>query len=277
MANGSTGLVIVGVVIGIVVAAQSDRVDFDRIDLPEARPIAAGSADGGTTNGSTGGSNGAGAAQPSGGSSGESPSSAGHGLDTPGVIRSVDGGRVVALTFSAGPDPTYTPQVLGILERHDVRATFCVTGEDVRSNQIVVQNIAAAGHTLCSQGDTQDFQLAQRDDVAMQQALRGALDAIEDAVPGASVPFFRAPGGGFSPELNQIAETYGHDPLGWSVDPRDWENPGARAIVEAVLDAVEPGSIVILHDGDGDRSDTVAALDPLIIELRNAGYEFVAP
>lgn len=278
MANGSTGLVIVGVVIGVVVAAQADRVDFDRIDLPEARStVAVGSADGVATSGSTGGSNGAGAEQPADGPIGESPSRAGHGLDTPGVIRSVDGGRVVALTFSSGPDPTYTPQVLRILERHDVRATFCVTGEDVRSNQIVVQNIAAAGHTLCSQGDTQDFQLAQRDDVEMQQALRGALDAIEDAVSAASVPFFRAPGGGFSPELNQIAETYGHDPLGWSVDPSDWENPGARAIVDAVLDAVEPGSIVILHDGDGDRSDTVAALDPLIVELRSAGYEFAAP
>jgi peptidoglycan-N-acetylglucosamine deacetylase len=270
--SGSTGLVIVGLAVGVVLAAQSDRVTFDGVDLPAAQPtVAAGSAGGDSTSGSdsSGQSDGS---RPDG-----SPANAGHGLDTPGVISAVGGGRVVSLTFSAGPDPGYTPQVLTILERHDVRATFCVTGEQVRTNQIVVQNIAAAGHTLCSQGDTQDYELAQRDDVAIQGELRGALDAIEEAVPGASVPFFRAPGGGFSAQLNQMAETYGHDPLGWSVDPRDWEEPGSQAIVDRILDAVQPGSIVILHDGDGDRSDTVAALDPLIRELRAAGYEFVTP
>jgi peptidoglycan-N-acetylglucosamine deacetylase len=273
MAKSSSGLVIVGLAVGIVLAAQSDRVTFDGVELPDAQPtVAAGSA-GDSTGSSAGATSGRSDGSPPDGS----PANVGSGLNTPGVISAVDGGRVVALTFSAGPDPEYTPQVLTILERHDVRAAFCVTGEQVRANQIVVQNIAAAGHTLCSQGDTQDYQLAQRDDVAIQGELRGALDAIEEAVPGASVPFFRAPGGGFSPQLNQMAETYGHDPLGWNVDPRDWEDPGPQAIVDRVLDAVRPGSIVILHDADGDRSDTVAALDPLIRELRDAGYEFVTP
>lgn len=61
------------------------------------------------------------------------------------------------------------------------------------------------------------------------------------------------------------------------MDPRDWEQPGATTIVETVLDEVDPGDIVVLHDGGRDRSDTVAALDALITGLQNKGYEIVVP
>lgn len=284
MANGSSGPVILGLVIGIVLAAQAGSIDFDGADVPEASSdVTVGSADnesaladamddttvGTSSNGGADGSTTVGSDGPS--------TTPGMGLDTPGVINSVDGGRVVALTFSGGPDPVYTQEILDVLERHNVRATFCMTGEDVRANQIVVQNIAANGHTLCNHGNTHDFRLAERDDAQIQQELRGGRNAIEEAVPGASIPYFRAHGGCFSPEVNQIAETYGHDPLGWNVDPRDWENRGPQAIADAVVDAVEPGAVVILHDGGGNRSDTVGALDLLIPELRSDGYEFVTP
>jgi peptidoglycan-N-acetylglucosamine deacetylase len=91
------------------------------------------------------------------------------------------------------------------------------------------------------------------------------------------VPFYRAPGGNFSAEVIAVAADYGQQPLGWSIDPRDWTEPGMDAIKTAVLDGVSPGSVVLLHDGGGDQSETVDALDGIITALRAAGYEFVIP
>lgn len=276
MAN-SAGLVIVGLAIGIVLAAQADELPtFDPPDLTQraTAPTASGSDEnpaGGAGSGES----------PDGQSSGAVDSvDAGppHGLTTPGVINTMDSDeRLVALTFSSGPDPEYTSQVLAALERQSVTATFCLTGEEVREHPIVVQNIVADGHTLCNQGETLAFELADRDDDAIEAEISDGLSAIEDTAPDAAVPFFRAPGGDFSAEVNQIAGDHGHQPLGWDVDPRDWERTEPEQVVRAVVDSVEPGSIVVLHDGDGDRSVTVAALDPLIEALRDAGYEFTVP
>jgi peptidoglycan/xylan/chitin deacetylase (PgdA/CDA1 family) len=96
-------------------------------------------------------------------------------------------------------------------------------------------------------------------------------------VPEIEVPFFRAPGGNFSAVVNTVAASYDQAPLGWSVDPKDWREPGAHHIYAAVMAGVAPGSIVLLHDGGGDQSDTVAALGEIISALHDAGYEFVIP
>lgn len=278
MANGA-GVAIVGVVIGIVLAVQSD--EFTPAELPELPDTTQTAADETGSSGSAESSSGESSGE---GSTGASASAAEadpgppHGLTTPGVINTLDTDqRAVALTFSSGPDPEFTPQVLERLERHGVTATFCLTGEEVRENPIVVQNIVADGHTLCNQGETLAYDLAHRDRDAIEAEISGGLDAIEGAVPDADVPFFRAPAGCFSPEVNEIAARYDLEPLGWSVDPRDWERTDPDAVVRAVMEQVEPGSIVVLHDGDGDRSVTVAALDPLIEELRGDGYTFVVP
>lgn len=282
MSNGA-GVAIVGVVIGIVLAVQADEfTPAEFPDLPDLTQTAADGDDGadGSTSGSS--SSGSGSSESSSSESSDANTGPPHGLTTPGVVNTLDNtldgeDRAVALTFSSGPDPEHTPRILEVLQRHGVTATFCLTGEEVRENPIVVQNIAADGHTLCNQGDTLAYNLSDRDDAAIEAEIRAGLEAVETAVPDADVPFFRAPGGCFSADVNKIAADYGHEPLGWSVDPRDWERTDPDAIVQAVVDAVEPGSIVVLHDGDGDRSATVAALGPLIEELRADGYDFTVP
>jgi peptidoglycan/xylan/chitin deacetylase (PgdA/CDA1 family) len=183
----------------------------------------------------------------------------------------------VALTFSSGPDPAYTPQILDVLDRHGVPATFCLIGEQVQDHPELVRRISDEGHTLCSQGLTQDAGLPHREDAEIQAEIEHGRDAIQAAAPGVGVPYFRAPAGAFSADVNDIAAAYDQTPLGWSLDPRDWKQPGAAEIVETVLGEVDPGDIVVLHDGGGDRSDTVAALDALITGLQNEGYEIVVP
>jgi peptidoglycan/xylan/chitin deacetylase (PgdA/CDA1 family) len=164
------------------------------------------------------------------------------------------------LTFSSGPDPAYTPQILDILARHDVPAIFCVNGEQAREHPDLIRLIADDGHTLCSLGMSEDLDRA-----------------IQAAAPGVEVPYFRAPGGSFSTDVNDLAVASGYVPLGWSLDPYGWEQQGVTAISDTVVDEVVPGDIVLLYDGGGDRSDTVTALDELISGLRNEGYEIVVP
>jgi peptidoglycan/xylan/chitin deacetylase (PgdA/CDA1 family) len=269
MANG-TGVAITGLIIGIVVATQAG--DFERvdIDLPDSTREWDSDTDWDADRDPDADR------EPR-----EYPTqidAGSPGVAMAGAVTSVDdGAKVVALTFSSGPDPVFTPQMLDILDRHDVPATFCVIGEQARDHPELIRRIADEGHTLCSQGLSQDLDLADLDDAGIQAEIVAAGNAIQAAAPGVAVPFFRAPGGGFSTRVNDIAEASGHAPLGWSFDPYDWQQPGVTAISDTVLDEILPGDILVLYDGGGDRSDTVAALDTLITDLRNEGYEIVVP
>ncbi|WP_162606280.1 polysaccharide deacetylase family protein [Jiangella asiatica] len=186
-------------------------------------------------------------------------------------------GRTVALTFDDGPHPDFTPQVLRILRDNEVTATFCVVGEMARNQPDLVREIVEQGHTLCDHTVSHDAKLPSRDESVIEDEIVGALAAIHDAVPDVEVPFYRAPGGNFAENVNAVAGELGQTPLGWSIDPGDWRKPGPRTIHDYVAEAIHPGAVVLLHDGGGDRSGTVAALPDLIQTLRVAGYEFVVP
>ena len=263
--NGSAGAIVIGLVIGVVLATQA--IDFGAADeggdgvddSPAAQSQPDDSDDFDRTT----------PTRVEGGQAGP-PSS--------GIITSTGRpGRNVALTFSAGPDPGSTPEVLDILDGHGVDATFCVWGTNARAEPELIRRIAAEGHALCDQGLGHDFDLSTRSDDRIRQEIGLTLDAVTATAPGATVSFFRAPGGDFSTRLNDIAAAYGQVPLGWSIDIADSAGLGARTIVDSVMDRVEPGAVILLHDGDPGRSTTVAALDTLINELHQAGYEFVIP
>ena len=198
--------------------------------------------------------------------------------DARGVIQTTGGeAATVALTFDDGPSPNYTPQVLSILDKHDIKATFCVVGRNATAHPDLMREIADRGHTLCDHTVTHDLGLPTRDGERIHTEIGGALDAIHVAVPEIEVPFYRAPGGNFATNVIDVAAGYGLEPLGWSVDPRDWTEPGADAIQTTVVEGIGPGSIVLLHDGGGDQAGTVAALDGIIIALKGLGYQFVIP
>jgi peptidoglycan-N-acetylglucosamine deacetylase len=198
--------------------------------------------------------------------------------DDMGVIQTTGTpGRTVALTFDDGPSPKHTPEVLDILGQHDVKATFCLVGTSAKEHPELVKKIANRGHTLCDHTNTHDLELPGRTETQVRTEIGSTVEYIRAAVPDAEVPFYRAPGGNFSAEVIAVAAAYGQQPLGWSVDPRDWTDSGADEILTTVLDLTAPGSVVLLHDGGGDQSETVDALDGIIAALRAAGYEFVIP
>jgi peptidoglycan/xylan/chitin deacetylase (PgdA/CDA1 family) len=182
----------------------------------------------------------------------------------------------VVLTFDDGPDPRWTPQVLDALAKHGAVATFCLVGAKAQQHPELVRAIAAAGMRLCDHSRTHDERLVTRSTDRMTGEV---VDTQHDlgGAGAAPVHYFRAPGGNWSPALLQMAADAGMQPLGWSVDPRDWKQPGVDAIVGAVQQHVHPGSIVLLHDGGGRRGQTVAALDRLLPWLTAQGYRFGFP
>ncbi|MGW6914154.1 polysaccharide deacetylase family protein [Kitasatospora sp. NPDC054939] len=194
------------------------------------------------------------------------------------VVRSTaSGGRSVALTFDDGPGGA-TGAVLDLLAQYGARATFCLVGQQVRAHPEMVRRILAAGHRLCnhSAGHPQPFAKLSHDQ-AVRQIEEAERAIVEAGGPGTQVAWFRAPGGGFTADNQRIAADHGLRPLGWSVDPRDWSRPGAAAVVATVQRELRPGGVVLLHDGGGERSQTVEALRQLLPWLAGQGYRFDFP
>ena len=186
-----------------------------------------------------------------------------------------DGSKAIALTIDDGPSPVYTPQVLGLLARYRVTATFNMIGVEVQAYPGVAREVAAAGHLIANHTWTHP-DLAELPPVLVTEQMSRATEAIH-AQTGRIPDFFRAPYGAWSPfVLAQCART-GMTPLGWSVDPRDWSRPGVASIVANIMDNTRTGSIILEHDGGGDRSQTVAALKIVIPRLLAAGYHFCTP
>jgi peptidoglycan-N-acetylglucosamine deacetylase len=186
-----------------------------------------------------------------------------------------DGPRVIALTIDDGPSPVYTPQVLRLLERYGVRATFSMIGESVSSYPAIAREVAAAGHTIVNH--TWDHANLTRLRASAQRAeIARATDAIH-AATGVRPRMFRAPYGAWSPEALNYCASERLVPLDWSVDPLDWARPGVSAIITTIMRTTRSGSIILEHDGGGDRSQTVAALQTVIPRLLDEGYRFAIP
>ncbi|MGH3797920.1 MAG: polysaccharide deacetylase family protein [Pseudonocardiaceae bacterium] len=187
-------------------------------------------------------------------------------------------GRVVALTFDDGPNPVYTPQVVALLARYHVVATFCMIGSEAARHPEIVRDVVAAGMRLCDHTVSHDEQLSRRPESRIDAEIVGCRTDLRTAA-GSDVPvgYFRAPAGRWSGPMRQIAARNGMKPLSWSLDPRDWSRPGTGRIVAAVQQRVQPGAVVLLHDGGGRRDQTVAALAQLLPWFIAQGYQFVAP
>jgi peptidoglycan/xylan/chitin deacetylase (PgdA/CDA1 family) len=187
----------------------------------------------------------------------------------------VSAGSSVFLTFDDGPDPTWTLRVLDVLRAAGVKATFCMVGRYVRAYPDIARRVVADGHTLCNHTDSH-ARLDTLGAAAIEAEIQNAASSIQ-AATGVRPSLFRFPYGRTSPTASGIVGRLGLRVLGWTVDPSDYTRPGADTITTRVAQAVKPGSIVLLHDGGGDRSQTVAAISSLITSLRAAGYSFGTP
>jgi peptidoglycan/xylan/chitin deacetylase (PgdA/CDA1 family) len=186
--------------------------------------------------------------------------------------------HLVALTFDDGPNPDATPRILDTLGELGVRATFFVLGRHAERWPELVHRTVNEGHQLGNHGYFHE-KLHLKSPFYVKRDLGLGKRAIERA--GSISPrFFRAPHGFRSPWVSMIAGSMGERTIGWSLGVWDSDQPGVTAIVDRTMEGVRPGSIVLLHDGDGynadgNRMQTAAALPRIIKGLRDRGYEFV--
>jgi peptidoglycan-N-acetylglucosamine deacetylase len=186
-----------------------------------------------------------------------------------------DAHKAIALTIDDGPDPVYTPQVLRVLRRYDVTATFSMIGLHVAAYPQLARAVAGAGHKICNHTWTHS-DLVGMPARSVRDELARASHAIE-AATGVHPGLFRAPYGAWSPAVIRQCERMAMVPLDWSVDPRDWARPGVRSIVRNIMTNTQPGSIILEHDGGGNRSETVEALRIVLPRLLDDGYHFETP
>jgi peptidoglycan/xylan/chitin deacetylase (PgdA/CDA1 family) len=154
-----------------------------------------------------------------------------------------------------------------MLAQYHIKATFCLIGRQIAEYPDVVKRIVAEGHTLCNHTWSHDEQLRTRTADRIQSELQRTNDAIHALVPDAPIKYFRNPGGNFSPQTVSIAASMGMKSIFWNVDPADWRKPGVQPIINNVLNHTAQGSIVLMHDGGGDRSQTMTACKTILPNL----------
>ena len=186
-----------------------------------------------------------------------------------------DGPHVIALTIDDGPSPVYTPQVLSILEKYGITATFSMIGQNVSYYPSVAREVADAGHMIVNH-TWNHANLTSMKWGQLAWEVGRATEEIQGAT-GKRPELFRAPYGAWSPVLLEYCASEKLTPLAWSVDPKDWARPGVSRIVKTILGTTKTGSIILEHDGGGDRSQTVAALKIAIPRLIDEGYRFTVP
>jgi peptidoglycan/xylan/chitin deacetylase (PgdA/CDA1 family) len=185
------------------------------------------------------------------------------------------GPMAIALTLDDGPHPVYTPRVLDILDRYGIRATFNMIGRQIGENLPLVREVAAAGHTITNHTwDHADMREYSTEQVLAE--IDRCNEALSDA--GQTPTIFRAPYGYWTRAVFQACDARHLTPLGWSVDPRDWDTAHVSTwnIVSTVLRTTRRHDIILEHDGGGNRSNTVAALQIFIPELLERGFVFAA-
>jgi peptidoglycan-N-acetylglucosamine deacetylase len=180
--------------------------------------------------------------------------------------------RLIALTFDDGPSP-YTDALLAELQRLHVPATFFVVGYQLPDFAPQLQHEIAGGTPI---GDHTEDHANLAHLTAADQRQQVVDDAQKIVSYGGRYPrLFRPPYGSYNQTTHAVLHRLRMLSVLWSIDSEDYTKPGAAAIVRNVVSKVRPGSIVLMHDGGGDRSETVAALAPIVRALRRRGYRFV--
>jgi peptidoglycan/xylan/chitin deacetylase (PgdA/CDA1 family) len=186
------------------------------------------------------------------------------------------GSKQIALTFDDGPNDPHTLNLLEILGKHNVQATFFLIGRHVRQRPDIAAEIAKQGHVIGNHTLTHPlltFQSASQ----IQDEIQQCRSAISEAV-GEHSNLFRPPWGGRRPGVFRIVRGLGLEPIMWNVTGYDWNAPSVGFIENKVFSKSRGGEVILLHDGGHlafgmDRSKTVAAVNRLIVRFKAEGFE----
>ncbi|MFY4773619.1 polysaccharide deacetylase family protein [Metabacillus sp. RGM 3146] len=184
-------------------------------------------------------------------------------------------GKVISLTFDDGPHPKYTKQILSILKENNIKATFFAIGDKLQNYPDIAERIELEGHEIGNHTMNHVYLYRTKKENILNEINRSEeeIRALQPFGP----KLFRPPGGILDwPAFKVIAdEGYQIIMWSWNQDPEDWSMPGSGVIASRVIKNVQNGDIILLHDGGGNRKQTVKALKQIIPALKEKGYRFV--
>jgi peptidoglycan/xylan/chitin deacetylase (PgdA/CDA1 family) len=184
--------------------------------------------------------------------------------------------RAIALTFDDGPHRQYTPELLKVLDRYQIPASFFFLGVCVERFPTITRDIYERGHWIGLHGYQHHSFPCLKPDV-LKESLEKTQQAIAQACQMQPENFrdVRPPNGFFTPKILSLLHQWHYRPVMWSVVPEDWERPGVGVVIQRVLRQVQNGSIIVLHDGYFGGQDVAQTVDQLIPMLLEQGYDFV--
>lgn len=183
----------------------------------------------------------------------------------------------IALTFDDGPDPRFTEDVLDVLQQYGVPATFFVMGSRAVAYPEIVERMRNEGHIVGNHTYFHPNLVKEGSIPTLEREVSRTEDTLLDII-GYRTTLFRPPYGFLYNELVEKLAEMEYSVIGWSVDSLDWQEDPPEVIASMVVDNVEPGAIILMHDGadwDGDRTNTIESLHQIIPTLQEQGYEFV--
>ena len=188
------------------------------------------------------------------------------------------GSRQLALTYDDGPNDPYTSQLMEVLARHHVKATFFVLGRFVEQKPEIVRALASAGHVIGNHSwDHPRLIFASNSELTHQ--VQRTQSAIFDAC-GVTPTLFRPPYGGRRPGTLTSIRKLGLEPVMWNVTCYDWKPTSAETVLAHAQRQIRGGDVILMHDGDqramgADRSHTVDATERIVARYKSVGYQFV--
>jgi peptidoglycan/xylan/chitin deacetylase (PgdA/CDA1 family) len=179
----------------------------------------------------------------------------------------------IALTFDDGPSPVYTEQILQILQNYHIHATFFEIGQQVQGYPQVAREVIAAGNVIGNHTWNHP-QLTLLTAAQLQWQINTTNQTIQQ-VTGQKPFIMRPPYGSINTIVHTQLEQMGFLPVLWNIDTVDWSLPGTASIINTAVSQARNGAIILMHDGGGNRSETVAALPTIITTLQQRGFRFV--
>lgn len=178
--------------------------------------------------------------------------------------------KVVALTFDDGPDPNSTEKILKILQENKIKGTFFILGKSLQNYPEIAKKIINEGHAIGNHSWSHPY--SQVTETIARQEIENTGNLLYK-LTGAKTYLFRPPGGILTNGLADYAKKNKHGVVMWSADSRDWY-ASEEVVIDNVLKQAKSGGVILMHDGGGDRTQTIKALPKIITELKKRGYKF---
>jgi peptidoglycan/xylan/chitin deacetylase (PgdA/CDA1 family) len=188
--------------------------------------------------------------------------------------------KVIALTFDDGPHPKFTPQLLETLDRYQIKASFFWLGVCVNRSPEIAYSVWQQAHWIGLHGYLHEAfpQLSAhelKNSLAQTQLEIARACQIDLSYVQQNVRDVRPPNGIFTPQTLTYLKQWNYRPVMWSVVPEDWVRPGIEVVVRRVLQQIQNGSLIVLHDGYCGGEDVAATVEQLIPLLQQQGYKFL--